>query len=160
MRSVVATFVIAGTSLAVACSAPPGEFSTGLGKVVRTDRAAEVDLSSVLPLEWNELYAFGPYSVRENSCEILRLGWLRCHVLLPSAIEEHEFFLVFRLREEVVHTEHHWRWNGDFNSQVQKPQPILRSSAKFGIKLVSNRAPDGQQWYQLEHLGSAQGHTE
>jgi hypothetical protein len=131
---------------------PAGEFSTALGKLVRSGKVHEVDLANVLPLDWNELFAFGPYSPRESNCQTLQLGWLQCRMTLPAEVNEGEFVLVFRANSEVVHVEHHQRWNGDFSAQTSpQPQPILRSAAKFSVRLVSNRAPEGEQWYQLKH---------
>lgn len=140
--------------LLAACTAaePAGEFSTALGKLVRSEKVQEVDLANVLPLDWNELFAFGPYSPRESNCRTLQLGWFKCRMTLPAEVNEGEFVLVFRASSKVVHVEHHRRWNGDFSSPGSpQPQPILRSAAKFSVRLVSNRAPEGQQWYQLEH---------
>jgi hypothetical protein len=143
--------LLAAAAGLVACSASPGTFSTELGTVVRSGRATEVDLAKFLPVEWDELYAFGPYSIRESNCQSLKLGWLSCQMTLPSSIYEHEYFLVFRQKSKIVHTEHHWRRNGDFTGN-QRPQPVLRSSATFRIKLESNRAPAGQEWFRLEHV--------
>jgi hypothetical protein len=62
--------------------------------------------------------------------------------------------LVFRLNAKVIHVEHHSRANGDFYSRDNvRPQPILRTAAVFSVLLVSNRAPQGQRWYRLEHQG-------
>lgn len=131
---------------------PAGEFSTALGKLVRSEKVHEVDLANVLPLDWNELFAFSPYSTRESNCQALQLGWLQCRMTLPAEVNEGEFVLVFRSNSTVVHVEHHRRWNGDFSSRTSpRPQPILRSAAKFSVSLVSNRAPEGEEWYQLEH---------
>lgn len=138
----------------VACTTaePAGEFSTALGKLVRSEKVREVDLANVLPLDWNELFAFGPYSTRESNCRVLEIGWFKCRTTLPAEVNEGEFVLVFRANSKVVHVEHHRRWNGDFSSRTSpRPQPILRSAAKFSVGLVSNRAPEGEQWYQLEH---------
>jgi len=146
LASVLATLVACTTA------EPAGEFSTALGKLVRSENVHEVDLANVLPLDWDELFAFGPYSPRESNCQALQLGWLQCRMTLPAEVSEGEFFLVFRSNAKVVHVEHHRRWNGDFSSQASpRPQPILRSAAKFSVRLVSNRAPEGEQWYQLEH---------
>jgi hypothetical protein len=134
----------------VACSASPGPFSSELGRVVRSGHATEVDLARFLPIEWDELFAFGPYSIQEKNCQALHLSWLSCHMTLPSSIDEHEYFLVFRRKSKIVHTEHHWRMNGDFTGNP-RPQPILRSSATFHIQLVSNRAPSGEEWFRLLH---------
>jgi hypothetical protein len=138
---------LALASALVACAAEPaGEFSTALGKLVRSEKVQEVDLANVLPLVWDELFAFGPYSIRESNCRALQLGWLKCRTTLPAEVNEGEFVLVFRSTSKVVHVEHHRRWNGDFSSQTSpRPQPILRSAAKFSVKLVSNRAPEGER---------------
>ncbi len=141
-------------AILVACTTaePAGEFSTALGKLVRSEKVHEVDLANVLPLDWDELFAFGPYSTRESNCRVLQLGWLKCRMTLPAEVNGGEFVLVFQSNSKVVHVEHHRRWNGDFSSQTSpRPQPILRSAAKFSVRLVSNRAPEDEQWYQLEH---------
>jgi hypothetical protein len=141
-------------AILVACTTaePTGEFSAALGKLVRSGKIHDVDLAKVLPLDWNELFAFGPYSTRESNCQTVQLGWLKCRMTLPAEVNEGEFVLVFRSNSKVVHVEHHRRWNGDFSSHASpRPQPILRSAARFSISLVSNRAPEGEQWYQLEH---------
>jgi hypothetical protein len=131
---------------------PAGEFSTALGKLIRSERVHEVDLAKVLPLDWDELFAFGPYSTRESNCRALQLGWLKCRTTLPAEVSESEFVLVFRADSKVVHVERHRRWNGDFNSLSNpRPQPILRSAAKFSVRPVSNRASESEPWYQLEH---------
>jgi hypothetical protein len=141
-------------ALLVACTSaePDGEFSAALGRLVRSEKVREVDLANVLPLKWDELFAFGPYSTRETNCRTLQLGWFKCRTTLPAEVNEGEFVLVFRSKIEIVHVEHHRRWNGDFSSQTApRPQPIQRSDAKFFVRPASNRAPEGQQWYQLEH---------
>jgi hypothetical protein len=152
MRNIVSIFLFAIAALATACSESPGEFSAKLGKAVRSGNVSEVDLATFIPIQWDELYIFRPYSLREESCKTLGLGWLQCNIALPTGINEHEDFLVFRLRSKIVHTEHHWGKNGVFTSQTRMPQPVLRSSAKFEIKLVSERAADGTQLFRLEHL--------
>jgi hypothetical protein len=141
-------------AIPIACTRvePAGEFSTALGKLVRSEKVQEVDLANVLPLDWNELFVFGPYSPRESNCQALQLGWLKCRLTLPAEVNEGELVLVFRANSQVVHVERHRRWNGDFSAQTSpRPQPILRSAAKFSVRLVSNRAPEGEQWYQLEY---------
>lgn len=141
-------------AILVACTTaePAGKFSTALGKLVRSEKVHEVDLANVLPMDWNELFVFGPYSPRESNCRTLQLGWFKCRMTLPAEANEGELVLVFRSNSKVVHVERHRRGNGDFSSQTTpRPQPILRSAAKFSVRLVSNRAPEGEQWYQLEH---------
>jgi len=129
----------------------PGEFSKALGELVNTSRVTAVDLAAVPATPWDEMYALGPYSTRKQNCAALRLGRLACWYVIPATVGEGEYFLVFRSKGAITHTEHHWRSNGDFSSPSQVPSPILRSNAKFAVKLASNRAPAGQAWYQLEH---------
>ena len=146
---------VASTALLLlsACfSGGAGEFSTALGKKLQSGRPAEVNLSTITPLHWDELFIFGPYSIREDSCRTLQLGWFECRTTLPSAVSEGEYILVFRTNAKVVHSEHHSRANGDFYSQTtQRPQPIKRSAAKFTVEPVSNVLPQGTQWFRLEH---------
>ena len=149
--------VLLGAALLLhACNAtePVGEFSSALGKLVRSESTRRVDLSTVSPLAWDELFVFGPYSLREDSCKTLGLGWFTCRTTLPAEVNDSEYVLVFRLKSKIVHVEHHSRANGDFYLHDNVlPQPILRTAAVFSILLVSNRAPQGQRWYRLEHQG-------
>ena len=153
----VSTLLLVGVALLLkACNAtePIGEFSSALGKLVRSESTRRIDLSTIYPLAWEELFAFGPYSRREDSCKTLQLGWFACRTTLPAEVNESEYVLVFRLKSKVIHIEHHSRANGDFYSQDNvRPQPILRKAAVFSVMLVSNRSPQGQRWYLLEHQG-------
>ena len=145
------TLAALSAAVLMACSASPGGFSTELGTVVRSGRTTEVDLANIHHLQWDEMFAFGPYSIRERNCQALQWGWFACQMTLPASSEEHEYFLVFRQNLKVVHAEHHWRMNGDFTGNP-RPQPILRASAVFHIKLESNRTPAAQEWFRLEHV--------
>ena len=147
-------FVIAASAMTLAACIPgppkAGPLSAALGKLVREDRVREVDLAAVWPLPWDEIFVFGPYSMRESNCQILELGWLRCRMTLPAMVEDGEFVLVFRVRSDVTRVERHSRWNGDFAS---RPQPIPRTSAIFSVE------PDGhssgsETWYRLVYRRS------
>jgi hypothetical protein len=155
-RSASTLLLVSAALLLDACNSahPAGEFSSALGNLVRSGTARQVDLSTLSPLAWEELFVFGPYSIREGSCKTLQLGWFTCRTTLPAEVNESEYVLVFRLKSKVVHVEHHSRANGDFYSKDSvRPQPILRTAAVFSVLLVSNRAPQGQRWYRLEHQG-------
>ncbi len=141
-------------SLIAGCGQKPaGQFSKALGVAVRTEKVQQVDLATLTPLVWDELYAFGPYSKREDNCRTLQLGWFWCRYYLPAGVNESEYILVFRSQSKITHVEHHWRFNGDLDSRGAKwyPGPIKRSDAKFSVSLVSNRAPVEERWYSLEH---------
>ncbi len=154
----VSMLVLVGVAMLFnACTAREsgGEFSSALGKLVRSESTQRIDLATLSPLVWDELFVFSPYSNREDSCKTLQLGWFSCRTTLPAEVNDSEYVLAFRLKAKVIHVEHHSRANGDFYSQDNpRPQPILRTAAVFSVLLVSNRAPDGQRWYRLEHQGT------
>jgi hypothetical protein len=138
------------------CSVRSGEFSTALGTLLRSDAVSEVDFAKVLPLEWDELFAFGPYSIRERNCEVLNLGWLECRIKLPAEVEEGEYFFLFRRGVEVVHSEHHSRQNGDFGSHgTPTPWPIDRANARFLIHRIQGQGESGTLRFELEHIATA-----
>jgi hypothetical protein len=149
----VKTVLLAAAVILSACgSKSSGEFSASLGEIIRSEKVREIDLATVSSLPWDELFAFGPYSMREDGCRTLKLSWFECRVTLPAAVDEGEYLLVFRLNSKVIKVEHHSRSNGDFYSEdARRPQPILRSAAVFSVLLVSNRAPQGQRRYRLEY---------
>jgi hypothetical protein len=151
------TLVLAGAPLLLdACHArePVGGFSSALGERVRSEPTRRIDLSTISPLAWEELFVFGPYSLRADSCKTLQLGWFACRITLPAEVRDSESVLVFRLKTKVIHVEHHSRTNGDFHAQDDKrPQPLLRTAAVFSVLPVPNQAPQGQRWYRLEHQG-------
>jgi hypothetical protein len=134
------------------CWRTDGEFSSALSSEVRAEHAAEVDLSTLSQMPWDELFVFGPYSPREKNCELLKLDWFSCRVTFPASVSESESILVFREKKQVVHSERHARINGDFHSRENRlPFPILRSAAKFTVVAVRNFTPQGIQWFRLEH---------
>lgn len=111
-------------------------------------------MTKVSSLSWDELYIFEPYSVREESCKLLRLNWFECRLIIPSSVSEGEYFLVFRAKQAIIHSEHHARANGDFYSpNVRRPQPVVHSSAKFKVVPTSDTTPQGKQWLRLEYVG-------
>lgn len=155
-RAVSMLVLLGVASLLNACNVrePVGEFSSALGKLVRSESTRQVDLATLSPLAWEELFVFSPYSNREDNCKTLQLGWFACRTTLPAEVNDSEYVLVFRQKAKVIHVEHHSRANGDFYSKDKpRPQPILRTAAGFSVLLVSNRAPEGQRWYRLEHQG-------
>jgi hypothetical protein len=127
-----------------------GEFSATLGAKLRTERPSEVDLSTIGSERWEELFAFGPYTRREENCQILQLGWLECRMTFPSTVDEREYILVFREDRKIVHSEHHPRLNGDF---APHPSPVKRSAATFSVRSITSSPPQSLQWFRLEHKG-------
>lgn len=139
-------------SLLSSCWRNDGEFSTALNNKVRVEQAAEVDLSTISQMPWDELFVFGPYSLRERNCELLQLGWFACRITFPSSVSEGEHILVFRENKQVVHSERHARMNGDFSSRESKlPFPVVRSDARFAVVAEAAAAPQGLKWFRLDH---------
>ncbi|MGJ7564169.1 hypothetical protein ACSFBM_09960 [Variovorax sp. GB1R11] len=141
---------IAVSLLAAACSSlePPNEFSEALGKKLRTEQPAVVDLATVVARPWDELFVFGPYSGREQNCRTLQLLWFDCRRTFAFDMNENELALVFRVDGKVVRSERHLRINGDFLRRVF-PQPIQRSAAKFAVMHAPGVTPDGRRWIDL-----------
>jgi hypothetical protein len=138
------------------CTVRSGEFSTALGTLLRSNAVSEVDFAKVLPLDWDELFAFGTYSIRERNCEVLNLGWLECRVELPAEVEEGEYYFVFRRGAEVIHSEHHSRQNGDFGSHgTATPWPIFRANARFQVHRIQGQSSSGALRFELEHIATA-----
>jgi hypothetical protein len=154
-----AALLSAALFLLGACSSDRGigAFSVALGAKLQTERPTEVDLSTVTPRPWEELFVFGPYTSRERNCEILQLGWFGCRATFSSAVNENEYTLVFRVAGKVIQSERHSRANGDFySSAVPFPQPIRWSEARFTVLPISNSTPQGSQWFRLEYKGSTE----
>lgn len=143
--------VAALVALAAACigCSQSGEFSAALGEHLHKNHPLEVDLATVQPTAaWDELFIFGPYSIREQSCRTLGLGGLECRLTMPAQVPEGEHVLVFRLAGRVQRTERHARLNGDFHGH---PQPVARSAARFAVVPTPDLLPDGRRWWRLEH---------
>jgi len=144
--------VVFSLALVAGCSSSAGEFSVALGKRLQVERQPVVDLAKVTSLNWEELFIFGPYSIREESCKLLQLSWLECRFTIPSSVDEGEYFLVFRAKQKVVHSERHARGNGDFHSRGgRRPQPVSHLSAKFNVVPTGSATPQGAQWFRLEY---------
>jgi hypothetical protein len=144
-------FVIALSILLAACN--PFAFSAGsvgeaLKKEVRDKKGVEVDLRKIVPFEWDSLYMFTPYMPRQEICKQLQLTELQCHRHVPiESTDDGEMFLVFRLKEEIVHTEMHSRFNGDF-TPVDYPQPITPEQSRF-VVIESGVGASGAPWLKL-----------
>lgn len=137
--------------LLAACN--PFAFSVGpVGKAlqaeVREKRSKEVDLQTVVPFNWDALYIYSPYMPREEICKQLQLKEPQCHYYVRvESTDDGEMFLVFRLKGEIVHTEMHSRFNGDF-TPVDYPQPITPDRSLFSVK-ESGTAASGAPWLKL-----------
>lgn len=144
--------VLCASALTLAgCGGPPGEASVALGRAVRSASSGEVDLAKVWSRPWDELYVFGPYSLREDSCRVLGLDRLTCLATIPGYVGDHEYLLVLRHEATITLVERHRRIDGDFyNREVPMPRPVPRANAVFAVKAVPAMG-GSPAWYRLEH---------
>jgi hypothetical protein len=115
----------------------PGGVSRAIAEKIRAGTAT-VDIATLTPFMWDEMFLFGPYQTRERICARLRLDGIRCWWIVPAAIDEGHYFFAFRSGGDIVHHEHHPRSNGDF-SRSRVPQPIIRAQAMFTVRKDGTR---------------------
>jgi hypothetical protein len=125
-----------------------GTFSETLGAKLRAERPLEIDLSTIGSDHWEELFIFGPYTMREGNCQVLQLGWLECRITFPASVDEREFILVFRGGGKIIQSEHHPRLNGDFAPHAM---PVKRSAATYVVRSTTTAPPQNLQWFRLEY---------
>ena len=143
--------------LLIACN--PFSFSVGpVGKALREEirekRNMEVDLKKIISFAWDELYLFGPYTPQEEVCKQLHLTDLQCsHQVSVVSTDDVVMFLVFRHKGEIVHTEMHSRFNGDF-TPLDYPQPITPQRARFLVE-EERKSSRGGRWLKLRPASEA-----
>jgi hypothetical protein len=129
-------------------SSPAGPVGKALHKEVREKKSVEVDFKKIVPFAWDEMYLFGPYMPREDVCKRLGLAGLQCwYHVSETSTDDGEMFLVFRLKGDIVHTEMHSRFNGDFIPMTY-PQPVTPERGRFVI-IEDGRLASGEPWLRL-----------
>lgn len=142
-------------SLTACTAGSEGQFSTALAKKLQAERPTEIDLATVSTIAWDELFIFGPYSVREDNCRVLALDLFECRTTFPETVAESDNVLVFRRQGKVMRAEVHPRRDGDFSSSAgpPPPRPILRSAAPFSVVPVDGAGPGEPPRFRLMHKG-------
>lgn len=107
-------------------------FSAALAQKLQTERPAAVDLGTVAPFNWDELFVFAPGTPRDASCKAIQGTWLECRTTLPDPVPADRFLLVFRAKGRIVRAEPHPRANGEFVA-ASLPQPVQRAAAAFKV---------------------------
>jgi hypothetical protein len=141
-------------AILAACGLRPGsgELRLSLAEPVRRERLIEVDLASIRPFEWGELFVFGPYTTREAACRSLDLAPLRCHFVVPRSSDEGANWLAFRNCGRLVHWQHHSRGNRDFEAaRASLSSPIEKTSARFAVLPASSAGGPTWAHFGLEH---------
>lgn len=139
-----------------ACSSSDSEqFSVSLGKKLRAERPAEIDLAEVSAIPWDEIFIFGPRSVREDNCKVLQMDLFSCRTTFPAVVGEGDNVLVFRRNGKVMRAEVHPRSNGDFSSSSGSPMPvpIKRSAARFTVMPMPASVAQDAPGFHLEYKG-------
>lgn len=139
-RAIVGLLVFAGACLlgSMTCVAAEGQFSAALRAQLLAQRPAEIDLSTVGPFAWDEMFIFDPRSVRDDNCKVLLADWFECRVTFPAVVADDEYFLVFRRKLQIIRAERHPRTNAEFGSSSGRhPQPVLRTAALFRVEPAS-----------------------
>jgi hypothetical protein len=120
-------------TLALVAAAPARAaegFSAALAQKLQTERPAAIDLGTVAPFNWDELFIFAPGTPREANCKAIQGTWLECRTTLPDPVPADRFLLVFRAKGRIVRAEPHLRANGEFVT-ASLPQPVRRATARF-----------------------------
>jgi hypothetical protein len=131
-----------------AIKARVGPVSDAIGIAVVGADAQPIVLSKYTPFEWDELYVFGPYNDKQQVCGTLSLGRVQCMLQLEEDfLNDGVQSLVFRLRGEVVHSELHARWHGDFYPTPPN-QPLTPLTAVFEVTTMGV-STTGNPWRVL-----------
>lgn len=137
-----------------------GPVGSALKKKVREKEITEVDLRKLVPFEWDSLYMFSPYRSREEVCKQLQFTVSQCHRHVSvGSTDDGEMFLVFQLKGEIVHTEMHSRFNGDF-MPMDFLQPVTPERSRF-LVVKSGVSGSGEPWLKLRPHSdgiNSQGH--
>ena len=139
--------------LAACTSGSSQQFSTALAKKLQSEHPTEIDLANVSAIAWDELFIFGPYSMREANCSVLKLDLFECRTTFPAMVGEGDNVLVFRRNGKVMRAEVHPRANGDFSSSIgtPPPRPVLRAAARFSVVPTDKARPEDPPRFRLEY---------
>lgn len=136
--------------LSTTAHAAEGQFSAALRTRLQAEPLTEIDLGTVNPFAWEDMYVFAPRTTREENCKTVAVGWFECKFTFPSVVGDDEYFLVFRRKGQIIRAERHPRANGAFSaSSSRHPQPVLASAAVFRVEPTSSA--DGKPAFRLEY---------
>jgi hypothetical protein len=98
---------------------------------------AQVDLSGIGEFEWDNMFVFGPYTPRDESCKTLKLPFSQCFAAGVRDVDEGEFLLVFMHDGKASRVEYLPRYVGNFD-EACLANAISKSKAQFTVE----RKPD------------------
>lgn len=128
---------------------PSGEVGTAIRKEVRVKGVKEVDLATVVPFKWDELYLFAPYTPSSQVCKELTISEIQCdRVIAQESMDDAEMYMIFKLNGNIVHQELYIRFNGDF-TPIDYPMPIKIKDSRFSVISGDGKSASGDPWLRL-----------
>ena len=126
-----------------------GPVGRAIRKEVRDSKKTEINLTNLIPFEWDELFLFEPYTPRSVICGKLGISEEGClQEIADESTDDGEMYLVFRKAGKIVHKEMYIRFNGDF-TPIDFEQPLTPENAKFSVKEAGASA-NGDPWLRLK----------
>ena len=124
-----------------------GEVGWALKQAVRDRPGKEVTIAMLTKFDWDEFHLFGPYYPTGEICKRLALSQADCASTIKSeSTSDGEMMMAFRYQGKVVHSEMHFRWNGDFTPVPQKA--LTPESAVFTVS-PEGKGAGGAEWLKL-----------
>ncbi|MCC2963136.1 hypothetical protein LK540_22125 [Massilia sp. IC2-278] len=131
MRSI--PVLLVATALAAAACSDASDTSEAIGRLIRTDKPAELRLADATRFAWDRVFIFEPYTSRARACGVLGVKDGDCERIVPfESMDDGEMSLAFLAQGRVVRYVRHSRANGDF-VPVPANQPLARDDAVFRI---------------------------
>ena len=122
-------------------------------KEIRQEGITSIDIAHLTDFQWDELHIIGPYQFAsmEELCRAIRVDYDNCRNKLSFNrwSDDSVNGLVFKDKGRIVHSEVHWRVNGDFRSVPEGP--LKRNEGKFVVRDSGERSTRGEPWLYLHH---------
>lgn len=152
LRALAAAIVLASCDMSL-YGVETGPVSQALNTELRDKKVNTIDLKSLTPFEWDELFLFAPYEGPKEICPNLALNENECQKAITVASNaDEEMVMVFRKEGKVVHVERHDRFHGDFMPQKER-QRIGFESPPFAVS-QNGKSSKGDAWLVLTPLVS------
>lgn len=152
MRYITLTFIIFALVGCDFSGSLTDSVGSAIRKQVRDNGAQQIDLASVVPFKWDELYLFNPYVPASQVCKKLTIPESQCaSVINQASMDDGDMYMVFKLDGKIIHQEMYRRFNGDF-TPIDYAMPIKKESAKFTVVNSGGKTASGKPWLKLMPL--------
>lgn len=127
-----------------------GDVGWAIKKELRDEKSQSIEIAKLTKFQWDELFLFGPYQPTNEICKRLDLSSIECKSLIDAeSIGEGETLMVFRNKGKIVHSEIHFRFQGDFAPVPDKP--LTPRTAIFTVSIEGKDA-QGEDWVKLHPI--------